>query len=149
HCAALTKLCAGATTRCLFRDSEVFKDDARSGWSAYALSVTLFHELFQATLERSQLFQFLAHVGEMILGKIARGGAILHRGVHKRDELSHVLDRESKIAASGDEQKTPPVGLAVDAVPAGQSLGFWEQADLFVVPDRRHAAPRFDRKRAD
>jgi hypothetical protein len=85
----------------------------------------------------------------MVLGKIACGGAIPHWGVDKRDEFSHVLDRESKIAAAGNEQETLPVGFAVDAVPTGQSLGFWEQADLFVVPDRRHAASRFRCERPD
>jgi len=49
----------------------------------------------------------------MVLGKIARGGAIPHWGVDKRDEFSHVLDRESKIAAAGNEQETLPVGFAV------------------------------------
>jgi hypothetical protein len=37
----------------LLRGSEIFEDDARSGRSAYALSITLFHELFQAALKRS------------------------------------------------------------------------------------------------
>lgn len=100
------------------------------------------HELAKAGCQGLEVTNLHVHLREMVRGDVAQlptRPAAISSEEHQR---SHLVDREAKVPTASNERQTFDVVLGVKPLAPFHAIGWPEEADLFVVANRRHARAR-------
>ena len=110
---------------------------------------TIGRKFCKALFEFLKFNKLLSHDCKVRLGKVASVGAIAIRTFHQRDEIANPLNRKVEIAASANKDQSLEVVSTIHPMAAGATHGFWQQANLFVIPNCRNIAASMFREHSD
>jgi hypothetical protein len=131
------------------RRCQILEDGAVDGRPARACRVAALDEFGKTRFQCPQFTELLLHIAEMHLCDVADFDTVSSRLIDQPDQFPNLFDREAEVATAPDECEAAYRGfVVVPLVAVGARCGR-QQAYLFVVPDRRHAAPGLLRSRTD
>jgi len=138
-----------ASAAAIVSGRQVFENHAVARWPSGAAFGAGGCKVGKTVLQCSQLREFLAHMGELQLRYITSLAAVLCGMVHEPNEFADFFDGKGEVPAAPDEGKPLEVALIIKPVSAWTPLRLRKQTYLFIVANRRNAAPCALRQRAN